>query len=99
MTTITPGHTYELKSLEGGQPQTLQFIQKQMIDGQFVTVQDGTTNEEVIEALLDRLRVQSAKLPSRETALAITKFEEGLMWLELRSKNRQIRGVEGTPHA
>ena len=37
----------------------------------------------------------NAKYPCRENALAVTKFEEGLMWLEARTKNREARGVEG----
>ena len=33
---------------------------------------------------------------SRETALAITKIEEAVMWLDKRTADRKERGVEGT---
>lgn len=86
-------------------PQVIQFIHKEMLpapEGEkqvshtLQTVADGTTNEEVIGVLIDRLRFLDAKLPSHETALAIIKMEEALMWLQARTANRQVRGVEGT---
>jgi len=81
--------------------QLIQFIQKEKVtdsDGseKLVTVNNGTTNEEVIEILIDRLKYLSNKLPSRETSIAITKLEEALMWLEKRTKDRIKRNVEGT---
>lgn len=35
-------------------------------------------------------------LASRETAIAITKIDEALLWLGKRSEDRKIRGVQGT---
>lgn len=35
-------------------------------------------------------------LSSRETAVAITKLDEALMWLNKRAEDRKIRGVQGT---
>lgn len=35
------------------------------------------------------------KFPCRENALAITKLDEALMWLDKRRKDRIFRGVEG----
>jgi hypothetical protein len=60
-----------------------------------ITVHDGTTNEEVLSVLIDRCQNLHAKFPSRETAIAITKMEEALMWLEKRTRDRIKRGVEG----
>ncbi len=37
----------------------------------------------------------NAKYPCRENAMAITKLDECLMWLEERTKDREARGVEG----
>lgn len=99
MKVITAGHKYELASFEGGEPQTLQFIEKRPVsEGNPIleTVNDGTTNEEVLEVLIDRLNTMNAKLPARETSLAITKLEEALGWMERRTKNRKARNVEGT---
>jgi hypothetical protein len=36
-----------------------------------------------------------AKFPCRENALAITKLDEALLWLEKRTRDRVARGVEG----
>ena len=37
-----------------------------------------------------------SKLPCRETAIAITKLEEAMLWCDYRTKGRQSREVEGT---
>jgi hypothetical protein len=47
--------------------------------------------------LIDRLRIQYDKLPSRETALALTKIEEALLWLNKRTYERIKQGVDNTP--
>lgn len=61
---------------------------------------NGTTNEEVIQILVDRLNtlqdMASRKYACRENALAITHLQEALHWLEARTKAREKRGVEGT---
>lgn len=95
------GHLYELENFENKAAcgQVLKFIEKVPSNpgdpSAFATVMDGTTNEEVIKVLIHRLGVLSAKLPSRENSLAVTKLEEALMWLERRTANRVARGVEG----
>jgi hypothetical protein len=112
MKIIKPGHLYELDSFDGTNPQQLQFIEKEnkttfieFYNGEgynrdeLVTVQDGTTNEEVIKVLIDRLQGLSKALPSRETSIAITKLEEALMWLEARIARRKAEGVYGTNKA
>lgn len=95
MQATVSGHKYEVSNVENG-VQTIAFIHKEEKDGVLETVEDGTTNEEVIAVLIDRLQFLQSKLSSRETALAITKLEEALMWLEKRTADRQKRGVEGT---
>lgn len=62
---------------------------------------DGTTNEEVLRALIHRLNFlnkewMGGKFACRENSLAITKLEEALMWLEKRTSDRVTREVEGT---
>lgn len=58
---------------------------------------NGIHNEDLIAIVLDRLRAfQAADFKCRENAVAITKIEEGLMWLQKRTRDREIRGVEGT---
>lgn len=52
--------------------------------------------EDVIPSLIKHLQEVNAVLPSRETSLAITKFEEGNMWLLERRRKREAQGVLGT---
>lgn len=101
MRVLVDGHKYELSNFENKneQGQTLQFIQKEPKgEGQvqdLVTISDGTTNEEVIETLLDRMNYLQSKFPCRENAIAITKLDEALLWLNKRTADRVKRNVEG----
>ena len=56
---------------------------------------NGCQVDTVIEAGLQMLKGLNDKHRCRENALAITKLEEALMWLEARKKDREKRGVEG----
>lgn len=102
MKVVTTGHKYELASFEGGPSQVLQFIEKRPAESDemcesngLVTVNDGTTNEEVLAMLIDRMQTLQAKFPCRENSIVITKLEESLMWLNKRTEDRKTRGVEG----
>lgn len=58
---------------------------------------NGAFVETVISAAIQRLEFfQDSKFKCRENALAITKLEEALHWLEHRTKKREERKVEGT---
>ena len=94
------GHNYELGNFENKEQkgQTIQFIQKEPItEGSTVlkTVADGTINEEVLAMLIDRMNYLQGKFPCRENAIAITKLDEALLWLNKRTSDRIKRGVEG----
>lgn len=100
MKVITEGHNYELSNFEKTEEkgQTIQFIHKEPKEEgsvEFKTVSDGTTTEEVLEVLIDRMMYLQAKFPCRENALVITKLEESLMWLNKRTSDRVKRNVEG----
>jgi hypothetical protein len=100
MKVLIEGHRYELGNFENKdqQGQIIQFIQKEPTEGDptvLKTISDGTTNEEVIEMLIDRLKNLHAKFPSKENACCLTHLEEALMWLEKRTRDRIKRGVEG----
>jgi hypothetical protein len=58
---------------------------------------NGITHEVLLAILIDRMRsFQSGQFACRENALALTKLEEALMWLNRRTASRVSRGVEGT---
>lgn len=86
---LEPGHFYDV--LAGDQLIPIQF---QLGPVKEVGV-NGVTSEALLAIVLHRLRVLNAKFPCRENSLAITNLEQGLMWLEQRTRNRQMRGVEG----
>ena len=100
MKIITPGHRYVLDGFEKPDEnrQILQFIHKESDKSdptKLVTLSDGTTNEEVISALIDRLKYLDEKFPCRENYLAIKGMQMALDSLEERTRNRLNRGVEG----
>lgn len=58
---------------------------------------NGAFVEGVIRAALERIYFyQESKFKCRENALAITKLEEALHWLNHRTAEREYREVEGT---
>lgn len=58
---------------------------------------NGLTNEALLAVLIDRMRgFQSGPFTCRENAVAMTKLEEALMWLQKRTRERLARGVEGS---
>ena len=100
MKVLTDGHKYVVTNFEDKKfGQTIQFIHKELkAEGQLqelVTIVDGTTNEEIIEMLIDRMNYLQAKFPCRENAIVITNLEESLMWLNKRTADRVKRNVEG----
>ena len=62
---------------------------------EFLTICNGTTTEEVLEVLINRMNYLQDKFACRENAIVITKLEESLMWLEKRTSDRMKRNVEG----
>lgn len=57
---------------------------------------NGITNEALIAIVIDRLQgFQSGNFKCRENAIALTKLEEALLWLQKRTRDRMARGVEG----
>lgn len=59
----------------------------------------GVTDQALLAIVLDRWRAfQKGPLANRQTALAITKLEEALLWQLHRTREREAAGVEGTSH-
>ena len=58
---------------------------------------NGVTHEALLAIVIDRLRsFQAGPFACRENALALTKLEEGVHWLQQRTLRRMRAGVEGT---
>lgn len=61
---------------------------------------NGAFVEGIVLAAIGRLQFyqtgNGGKFACRENAIAITKLEEALMWLEERTREREERRVEGT---
>ena len=58
---------------------------------------NGCHQEDLLAVVIDRLRsFQAGPFACRENALALTKIEEAMHWLNHRTSDRQKRGVEGT---
>jgi len=57
---------------------------------------NGCQNEDLLAIVIHRLQgFQSGKFLCRENAIALTKIQEALMWLDKRTSDRKARGVEG----
>lgn len=88
-------HQYQVNEKTGMYPQPLATIDFQNGGIQDVGV-NGCMNEDLLAIVLDRLQgFQSGQFKCRENALAITKIEEALHWLNHRTQERIRRGVEG----
>ena len=88
-------HKYSIGSVE--QPSTIYTV----INFQNGAIKEngvnGCHNEDLIAIVIDRLQgFQSGDFKCRENAIAITKLEEALLWLNKRTADRRKRGVEGT---
>ena len=58
---------------------------------------NGCHQEDLLVIVIDRLEhFQAGEFACRENALALTKIQEGLLWLKSRTADRTARGVEGT---
>ncbi len=58
---------------------------------------NGITNEVLLAIVIDRLEgFQSSKFACKENERALEHCRESLAYLEERTKNRELRGVEGT---
>ena len=91
MKVLDPGHRYELRGGNG-----LVFLQK---EGGKV-IRDGTTNEELVEVLIDRVTEACRDLPCEESIRAVYLLRQALEAFHMRAAKRFHAKVEGThqPH-
>lgn len=58
---------------------------------------NGISNESLLAVVEHRLLgFQSGPFACRDNAIALTKIQEAMMWLQKRTMDRMRRGVEGT---
>lgn len=91
MKVVDRGRRYELTA-----GNTLAFLQK----GGGEIIQQGTTNEEVLEVLIDRVTEAYQSLPCQESIRALHYLRETLAAFRARTARRIDANVEGTnqPH-
>lgn len=102
MKVLVEGHRYELDGFVNKEDtQIIQFIHKEKAadSDELKLISDGTTNEEVLAMLINRMEYLYNKLPDRNSKLALRELRDALDYLEARTKERQQRGVEGTHKA
>lgn len=86
-------HLYNVTGFNPGSPLMIGFQDGPIKDAGV----NGVTQEVLLAIVIDRLRgFQSGQFRCRENAVALTKCEEALMWLQKRTRDRLARGVEGT---
>lgn len=94
------GHTYGLASFDNPlRHQVIQFIDKRPIShdatGRMFTEKDGTTSEEVLEMLIDRMEYLDGKFPSDYNKECRHHLGAALAALNARTADRKAREVEG----
>jgi hypothetical protein len=97
MMVIVAGHEYELLNADATRIiGALFFVNKKLQGDKLVLVKDGTTTEEVLRVLIDRLEHLDSKVPCKENKTALAALKKALTALEARTADRQTRAVEGT---
>ncbi len=85
-------HRYSMV-LPGGNSYTISFQNGPIAEKGI----NGITQEVLLAICIDRLQsFQRGEFACRENALALTKMEEAMHWLHHRTRERMVRGVEGT---
>lgn len=102
MKVIKEGYKYEVSNLDNkdSQGQIIQFIEKGQIfkhgESELVTINDGTSSEELIGVLIHRLEFLNEKVYSIENLNALDCLDDAMKWLNKRTSSRIKRNVEGT---
>lgn len=97
MRVITAGHSYAVKNFNNPQlDQIIHFIHKVPDGDKLKTVHDGTTNEEVLAVLIDRITYLNSIMPDYHNEMCISLLKSGLNHLQARTVERMAQGVEGT---
>ena len=92
MKCLDPGHRYELLTLDGEEKQILQFVKREgeKFPGNEGTA-CGTTLQEVIRALIDRVDYLNNQVPDQDNVEAIGHLAASLFLFEKRAARRHNR--------
>lgn len=89
MKILDAGHKFELLSIDGKHKQVLQFLKRKGINYPGNTnAFPGTTTQDVIHCLLNRMRYVQNQIPCVENEVVITNLQQCLLMLETRAANR-----------
>lgn len=92
MKTIDPGHAYLLDSYDGGQPVRLTFVKREGEGYPFnAGHHPGTNCQEVIRALIDRVKYLQEQIPCEENQQIINNLRSCLWEFERRAAKRHGR--------
>ena len=100
---IQPGAIYEIPTytvtddgIVDGDPMYINFCKGNREDESFFR-QTGIFTETLIQVAKEYLEeVNYGELANRDTAMAITKLDEALLWINKRAEDRKLRNVQGT---
>lgn len=76
--------------------QIIAFVRGSKLGSENVEPNDGILHEALLSMQIHDLKHKNQLVPSRETAIVITKLEEALMWMQARQNRRQQEGTQGT---
>jgi hypothetical protein len=98
---VDPGHKYELASLDGHLHQELTFVKRcdrlhpERYPGN-TNAYPGATLQEVMRALIDRLKYVQNQIPCIENRIIISLLRQSIYLLEARAKNRKRKVLKLT---
>lgn len=105
MNVLIAGHKYELQNLtpdikipDSKAPQVLRFIQKtpSSVDRSLLVItQNGTSTEEVLDALIDRIAVCNEMCHCKENDRILENLMIARFWCDARTNDREQRRVKG----
>lgn len=100
MKVLDPGHDYLLASLDGEAEQALTFVKRQGpgYPGN-QGAHPGTTLQEVLRVLADRVQYVDRQVPAPENAAVLRHLREALVLLEQRAARRHGLELGAQPEA
>lgn len=89
MKVIDPGHLYQLDHLDGSGHQLLRFCKRLIVPGR-TEAWEGTTCQETLRALIDRVQVLDAELPWEGNNVILQRLRLALIGFEARALERHV---------